>query len=762
MSFNIEYIVEDDYYIVLDPDGAEIARGSKRDKRYVDILNHRMPGEYRIVQPDIKVGLIAALDNFGQVPPNNSPEWVSQPLVSFVALQASTVDLNNFCFDPEGDTLSFALNGSSAALPSGVTLASNGIITADGTQTSGDTTGVIIDVDDGTNAAVSSSAFSIAVVVQSGSSPALFDDLSDRAFAGEAGALAVNDNWASTIYSYTPSYAPTIPTIPQPTGDPAQPGSSQVNPNASDEYLVVDLTGFQAAMNNSTYTYVFIAKGTDLYTNTNQQEILTTAASGTSGTPRWFVWWDPDTPSNALDVKPWDLATSAQVQMPFQTRQAGSEYIYWVGLCFGKAEETWGVNRMHAAMRFYDGANNHQFYRCLEEYSGGNENADGTKSRDDYDTALASDGRGTFTSFQMFAQNQGGFDVCGDRIDFYECVFRYGCKFEKEHDQILCQGGNNHRIVSCEFSDGNNASIQLGAAWGGYGAVIEDCDFYKRRWSVTANTSSGVATLDPNGDYTNGDASCGVKLTGTSASPDTTVRLWGCRFYNNAPGSYALDDNPTSGNGWVASSPGAAAKVDIRWNIFYNFDNQVAINLLEGSTLGNTGETHSIVRNIIANINNADRALSINFDDSEMYLNTITEVSTCANVMNNYVFPNHDFDNFDMMGNFIRNAQTSGNMFNSITSSRVTSEQIGYNAYVGTYGTIYNAVYGNDYTNTSTSAMNMGDFKYYRNKLTSPVLVTISDIVPTSSTPAGFTGLVPTSGANQIGSRAGCGIDDVY
>jgi hypothetical protein len=112
------------------------------------------------VRPEIRV-LLAGAKN-PQEPPNNPPEWVLTPSPSFVDGVSGTYDLDAAdCTDADGDTLTYTLNAGSTALPSGVTLGTNGVLTADGTQTEATTTGIIVDADDGKAAKVASPSFSI-------------------------------------------------------------------------------------------------------------------------------------------------------------------------------------------------------------------------------------------------------------------------------------------------------------------------------------------------------------------------------------------------------------------------------------------------------------------------------------------------------------------------------------------------------------------------------------------------------------------------
>lgn len=157
----INSIVEDDYYVVLDPDGNEIGRGSKRDKRYVEIIEHGIPGEYRIIQPEVKVVLIAASDPLQVDPPNLSPSWTGTPTPTFPAGQGGTYSLSQNTFDPESDTLTYSLV--SGSWPTNVSMNSQGLISGGSGVVAGTTTGLVVSVDDGTNAPVNSPTFSLTI-----------------------------------------------------------------------------------------------------------------------------------------------------------------------------------------------------------------------------------------------------------------------------------------------------------------------------------------------------------------------------------------------------------------------------------------------------------------------------------------------------------------------------------------------------------------------------------------------------------------------
>ncbi len=110
------------------------------------------------------MGLIAGSDLVSIAPPNLPPEWTSTPNPSFVDGVGGTYDLDALdTFDPEADSLTYTLNGGSAAFPTGVTMDSAGLITGTNSVVTGTTSGILIDIDDGTNALVTSPSFSIII-----------------------------------------------------------------------------------------------------------------------------------------------------------------------------------------------------------------------------------------------------------------------------------------------------------------------------------------------------------------------------------------------------------------------------------------------------------------------------------------------------------------------------------------------------------------------------------------------------------------------
>ena len=548
-------------------------------------------------------------------------------------------------------------------------------------------------------------------------SPVLFNDLSGRPFAGEPGALAVNDSWASTTYSYQRRYAPTIPTLPTPTGAPARPGSSGVNPNAANEYLVVDTGGLTTALNNTTYRYVFIAKGTDLHGLGTQ----TLTADGASGTERWFIYWDDVTPGNITTYKPWNAAIGDRVEMP-RIDGTGATYTYFVGL-------NWGSYNVYATSvgQYDSGCHDLIWYRCnMEGWGGGN--------TINWNT-LAS------TTAHLWTAN-GAHDNTFFECYVHDAIPRYPAS-TGDYKAFNINSGDNNKFISCEARE-FQGFVQIGSSSVTSGTIIEDCDIHKD-WRFN---SSGVMGTGGSFIYVAGEGFVSLKYVGSSSNP---TRIYGNRFWGAREGSTALDPTVASG-AFLAYSINTANKtsVDIRWNVFEDSTRTV----FRGNPADDisTG-LMSFVRNIVYNCQGttSNPALWYSYKASEQYLNTVLDApSGFMNFQNEVTIDLHD-----CMGNLYIDVAAIQN-----TATLGTNAKFGYNCWAGTY-TSYNKTYGGDQTSTK-AALNAGNFTYQRRKITTPENSTITGIVPTTSTPAAIRTMVPTSGGDQIGSRASIGVDNVY
>ncbi len=546
--------------------------------------------------------------------------------------------------------------------------------------------------------------------------PELFEDYSGRAFSGEAGALAVNDDWALTVYDYVPQFAPTIPTLPTPTGDPAKPGASGVNPNAADEYLVIDRAGLATALNNATYQYVFIAKGSDC-TNGGHNDNMALTTSGADGAERYFIYWDDVTPSNVEDIKPWNQAQVDRVNMP-RIVHNNADYNWFVGLSWGIIE----TQRMQCCS-LTNGSSNNLYYRCNMEYSGnGCWQTTGTTSNNN-------------TAFQCVNHDHtfGTGDIHCFRI----------------------QGGDNNKVVSCEgwdflgdfFHQENN---------GGNGNICEDCDIYRKTFY------DGAGNIDANGEFGAGEGA--VDLKNLNPALTDTCKIYGNRIW--AMRRLDLVKHPGGGGGPPITFSNVNQNhnlLDCRWNVCFDCaDGGIR---LAGPRVGETtGGKNSVVRNILYDIRTTGftAVYYLSDFDNEMYLNTAVDTlgGGVSRLLTYFRNDAQDIDLHDCMGNLFVDT-------GAINSQAIwgTNFKFGYNAWGATY-TKATAGYATDYEDSSAvtngSPWFMGDFTFIRKKMTGPENYTIPAIVPTTSTPAGFRTLVPTSGGDQIGSRAGIGVDDTF
>ena len=108
------------------------------------------------------MGLIASTVPI--VPPNHAPTWPTTPAINtWQAGVGGTYDASVHANDSDGDALTFAWDATSTALPTGVTIASNGTLTATSSLAAGTTTNVRVTADDGTASPVASPNFSITV-----------------------------------------------------------------------------------------------------------------------------------------------------------------------------------------------------------------------------------------------------------------------------------------------------------------------------------------------------------------------------------------------------------------------------------------------------------------------------------------------------------------------------------------------------------------------------------------------------------------------
>jgi hypothetical protein len=551
------------------------------------------------------------------------------------------------------------------------------------------------------------------------STSSVFGDYGGRAFAGEPGALAVNNNWASPnpLYDYIPQFAPTIPTIPTFGTTPA-----------GERAVVTNRSQLIAALGDTAIKKIFVAKGFNDHGGTRVPVTL----SGTAAAPRWILYYDSaDANKDLRTFSPWNIAVgnAARTQLPALEFIGTAGHYYIIGLTWG--EHTEGVRNVAPFPRscLMDvNAHHLVWYRCLLENFGGhawNVAANGCNDIMAYQcVSRRHDGGGLRADGTWDSNNEG---LNGDIHAFH------------------VNGGINIRIVSCESYDTRGDCVQYGQGGNGEGCVIEDCDF----WVSEIHRCDANGNPDPNGAHFMGQNCVTTKQVLASAAANP-MKVWGNRMFNWRRGTSARHGGGDNNGHFISLSNDTEGKhyIDYRRNILHVGTPLRVINWNAGTEIS---DHFSFVRNIVADVDAANHTFNIGVDNVEFYLNTI--IRTDCGIM--VTFQSTDpVENHDQMGNLWINVTGSW-----ATGQLAATSRVGYACYGGTF-TQFNKTYGGDLTFPSAATLAMGNFRYTRKKLTGPETATINGVVPTTTTPAAVRSLVPMSGTNQIGSRPGIGVDN--
>ena len=539
--------------------------------------------------------------------------------------------------------------------------------------------------------------------------------------AGELGALAINDAWNSTIYEYVSPYAPALAaalgTIPTPTGNPARPLSSEVNPNAADEYLVVDQAGYDAAINNAIYSKVFLANGLDVHTA--GEKILT--ATGTQPAPRWITWWNPDSPDDVQTVEPWNLPLNQRATVN-TIRTNSCDYVYFVGLSFGAI----GSFICGITLSFLNESSRCIGYRCSTENN-------------------------TVSAYR-FQVSGGGVTGNGPSVDcsYYQCMAR-SSEFQAGTDVhgFAFQGSIRAAVVSCEAYDMTGDCLQIEDG-NNNGPIVDDNDFYR----TSATFYDGNGNQNVNGLYGNGEHGIGIKTCNATSFVDIAV-IAGNRIWNMRQNDPVLTTGSTTGGLSIecATPTRAQQYMRVTQNVIEGGTGEYGINLIGDVTAPEGHE--SVTANLIYNYFWADGsgwAIRSSQAKSEVYQNTVKAVTN----INNWFTFNADVERADWLSNVFINA---GEMQSD--SYLDAASNVGYGGFIGTSTPFEKNLPGTNVI-AALGAINYGDFRYRRRKLSAPEVATIPGVVPTSITPAGFLNTSPGVGsADQVGLRTDIGVDDV-
>lgn len=106
--------------------------------------------------------LLGSRGTTSPAPPNNPPEWTATPTINWIATVGGTYDMKDDTFDPEGNSLTFVRTA--GTWPTGVTMDTAGVLTATTSVVAGDTSGITVTIDDGTNSPVSSPSISVSII----------------------------------------------------------------------------------------------------------------------------------------------------------------------------------------------------------------------------------------------------------------------------------------------------------------------------------------------------------------------------------------------------------------------------------------------------------------------------------------------------------------------------------------------------------------------------------------------------------------------
>jgi hypothetical protein len=557
-------------------------------------------------------------------------------------------------------------------------------------------------------------------VVEESTSPTLFQDYSGRNFNGEAGALAVNDNWRDTTYDYVPRYAPTI-------------AAYDVYDLSNTAHVVVSSRAqLSNALNNvgGTYTHIYCTKGTD-FTDGDDNDVLLLTTSGTAEAPRYVLYYDSGNPS--LDLRtltPWDSGSySDRCNMP-RIDLTGASYTRFVGLSFGDLTS----GQLGSCSIINGASSNNLWHRCNMENA------------------------------SIHSWNIKSLLAANNTV--YQCVSHNHETQVNGGNDILCfrlSGSTNCRIISCEGWNFLGDFFHIEDSDGGSnGAILEDCDIW---WDPDTYTNGSG---QPGTTHHGGENAIDLKLT----NPDETStfkcygnRVWGFRRMDTVL-------HPGGGSGVAVSVSNQTVSkrgIDMRWNIFFDcHDGAIA---LQDYLDSGFNKEHSLVRNIVADCwSKQGRAiLNLPCDNTEVYMNTVSDClggpghSGTDVLLWQFTNQTPPWDYYDIMGNFF---QDVGVVWPTFGSNSGPNSEFGYNAWAGTYTDYSDGTYPVGYEAASKAALNMGNFTFKYKKLTSggTDTYTINGIVPTSSTPGYGTTtnffLVPQSGGDQVGSRIGIGVDN--
>lgn len=540
----------------------------------------------------------------------------------------------------------------------------------------------------------------------------------------------VGDTCSSTVTNkWFTSVNQTCLTLPildiTPTGVDCS-GSSGVNPNDSSQYIIRD-TGGLAQLNNGTYNQFFLCPGD--YSGASD---ITLTANGTVGTRRWLIQCDGAS----------DVCLTSSTSHPYKDKDIGYEQAqvpaiaiegdYWVltGLkCISEKIGDGGPGWCFNVQVTSGDAS----YNILDRLWVDGSQIDGPDDEEAQTRLVRFFHNSDYSKIQFSVIGPCYPDVNSDHYGIY-----------RRH------GSPKRHIVSNEIFDCSDA-IQAGTAADSYGGeIVENNDIYYSTYlRMDCGSGGGIQqgeTLDQarnvNGDCVCGEEPIDIKAGGVSGDWDYWVnnRIWGGRPYAWAykPSSTAM----TKECGATGAGRGATA-INFNDNSAYMY---FLGNIISDSQTGifyGGGGDDGPNRNVTYLEQNLFHGIEV-FEDDD---GTNTFRHGCIGIgtaeKDSYMF------NTCIM-------ETAGTQLFTVGGTNEELE-IACNIFIGggpseyTYTPtppyIANNVYvdGADVSDDSnpnpssgthtTSAIGLGQYKYYRKLLTGPELITVNGVVPGSNNP---------------------------
>ena len=560
--------------------------------------------------------------------------------------------------------------------------------------------------------------------------------------------------YGQDVNGYTPTYAASV-TIPTPTdngsGDgPDCTGASEVNPDASDEYIIKSNAGW-AQINNTTYQYFFVCPGD--YTS---EGTITITQDGTSGNEQYLVWWT-DSNYDAGDNyrgTAWEMGNDKTgAETCSDPNETLSDYTEIESRCT-KAAGTLGSSDVAKVERIL--MSNADYWiidRLVFEPDGDN----------GFDTDAASNSQNYVLQrswFDCAGTGTTGNPECVNLRDSQDATLQYNVVAEcrptdntdnAAFDMSSLSGDDNISIVGNEVFDCGKSGVEHGDQGNDDGHVIENNDFYVttnlrmgcgsgNAWDGTTLPFTSSAAHDANGK-------CGCYERpgfGTKSGSDTVGdpfriihnRAWGGREqgYTTSNGQACGGSGAPQGTACSVTRAGgtpAAEFVVLENNIVSDSEVGCTIN---GAGGGDDPANNTFRGNFFHDIEDfatqsdysgsgtAQSSAVFKFisgsDDTQIVYNTIVNSET-------QVIDGSETD-FDFSANVMVDVGTVDGGGNPT--------KVDYNAYVGATTNPNYSGENNDYDDTIANA-DLQTYCYWRKLQTEREQVCVESVVPTTSSP---------------------------